>query len=66
MITSWSAAHHIRLVERHLRDCPASGEYLRQLRATIAATGRIDTEDLSPDTRGALVSLTAGPCISER
>jgi anti-sigma factor RsiW len=46
-----------RDLERHLRDCPHCGEYLRQLRATIAATGQIDTDDLSPEMRDALVSL---------
>jgi anti-sigma factor RsiW len=44
-------------LERHLRQCPHCGEYLRQLRAMIAATGQIDTEDLSPDMCDALVSL---------
>jgi anti-sigma factor RsiW len=46
-----------RNLERHLRDCPHCGEYLRQLRATIAATGQVDTNNLSPEIRDALVSL---------
>jgi anti-sigma factor RsiW len=44
-------------LERHLRQCPHCAAYLAQLRATIAATGRAEATDLTPDARAALVEL---------
>ena len=40
-----------RRFERHLRGCPNCTAYLQQMRATIAATGRLTPEDLSPEAR---------------
>ena len=37
--------------ERHLRACPNCTAYLEQMRQTIAATGRLVPEDLSPEAR---------------
>jgi anti-sigma factor RsiW len=33
--------------EAHLRDCPSCDEYLRQMRATLFALGRIPAESVS-------------------
>ena len=38
-----------RRFERHLRNCPNCTAYLEQLRVTIAHTGRLTPEDLSPE-----------------
>jgi anti-sigma factor RsiW len=46
-----------RRLERHLSECPHCAEYLTQLRRTIAATGRVGPEDLSPALRDALAAL---------
>lgn len=43
--------------EEHLAACPNCTRYLEQIRATIAAAGRVDPEALDPDTRDELVSL---------
>ena len=40
-----------RRFERHLRACANCTAYLEQMRVTIAATGRITPEDLSPEAR---------------
>jgi anti-sigma factor RsiW len=37
--------------EAHLAGCPHCTEYLQQMRATIAAAGRLREEDLSPSMR---------------
>jgi anti-sigma factor RsiW len=34
--------------EAHLRECPPCGEYLRQMRATLIALGRIPAESVPP------------------
>ena len=34
--------------EAHLRHCPNCSEYLRQMRATIDATGSLRAEDVDP------------------
>jgi anti-sigma factor RsiW len=47
---------HARL-EHHLADCPHCREYVDQLRATIAATGRIEPEELPDDMVEELVAL---------
>lgn len=43
--------------EAHLARCPHCTTYLEQMRATIAAVGRIEPEDLAPEARDELVSL---------
>jgi anti-sigma factor RsiW len=40
-----------RRFEAHLRHCPNCTTYLAQMRATIAATGTLRAEDLSPEAR---------------
>jgi anti-sigma factor RsiW len=40
-----------RRFEKHLAGCPHCTEYLEQIRATIALTGRITEDDLSPQMR---------------
>ena len=37
--------------------CPQCTTYLEQMRATIAAVGCIEPEELAPEVRGELVSL---------
>jgi anti-sigma factor RsiW len=44
-------------LEAHLRDCPHCTEYLDEMRATIAAAGRVDPGSLAPDVRDELVRL---------
>ena len=44
-------------LERHLADCPNCTEYLAQLRASIAALGRVDHEQLSDEAVDELVAL---------
>ena len=46
-----------RRYEAHLAGCPHCTEYLAQLRATIALTGRIGTADLSPAMRADLTEV---------
>jgi len=43
--------------EAHLRGCPHCTEYLAQMRTTIAALGRVEPEELSPEARDDLVDL---------
>jgi anti-sigma factor RsiW len=43
--------------EAHLAGCPHCTEYLEQIRATIAALGRIEPEELAPHARDELVAL---------
>lgn len=43
--------------ERHLAACDGCEEYLREMRATIAALGRVEPEDLAPEARDAIVEL---------
>jgi anti-sigma factor RsiW len=44
-------------LERHLAGCPHCGEYLAQLRATIAATGSVDPVELPDEMVDDLVAL---------
>jgi anti-sigma factor RsiW len=37
--------------ERHLRSCPNCTNYLEQMRVTIAISGRLAREDLTPEAR---------------
>jgi anti-sigma factor RsiW len=40
-----------RRFEAHLAGCENCTEYLEQIRATIAATGRLSADDLTPEMR---------------
>ena len=44
-------------LEAHLAECVHCSEYLTQLRRTLDALGRIDTDALEPEVTDALVSL---------
>ena len=46
-----------RRLERHLAHCGACSAYLEQMRATIAATGSVGPDDLSPETLEGIVEL---------
>ncbi len=46
-----------RRLERHLRGCPNCSAYLEQMRVTIAVTGRLTPEDLSPEARDEFIDL---------
>jgi anti-sigma factor RsiW len=46
--------------EAHVAACPNCREYLAQIRATIAAMGRVEPEALAPEVRDELVSLYRG------
>ncbi len=43
--------------EAHLAGCPHCTEYLREMRVTIAAMGRVEPESLSRAARDDLVAL---------
>ena len=45
------------LVEAHLAECENCAEHLRQIRITVAVTGRIGEEDLDPVIREDLMDL---------
>ena len=51
-----SPADHRRL-EAHLAGCPNCTEYLAQMRETIALTGRLTPDDLSPQMTTDLTDL---------
>jgi anti-sigma factor RsiW len=44
-------------LEGHLATCPHCSEYLAQIRATIAAAGRVEPDDLPPAALDELVAL---------
>jgi len=46
-----------RRFEAHLRACPNCSAYLEQIRTTIALTGSIEPEDLTPEARADLTDL---------
>ncbi len=46
-----------RRLERHLAACDACDAYLEQMRAVIAASGRVTADDLDPDVLEGLVTL---------
>ena len=50
------ARDHARF-EGHLADCPHCTAYVEQIRETIALTGAIDPESLSPEAQDALVGV---------
>ncbi len=43
--------------ELHLAACPHCTRYLDQMRATIAAAGRVDPDAVDPEVRDELVAL---------
>ena len=45
------------LMEAHLAECESCAEHLRQIRITVAVTGRIREEDLAPAVRDDLMDL---------
>jgi anti-sigma factor RsiW len=46
-----------RRFESHLRACPNCSAYLEQIRITIAVTGAVETDDLTPEARQDLSAL---------
>jgi anti-sigma factor RsiW len=46
-------------MERHLRDCSFCADYLDQIRATIAATGRLRVSSIAPTTRAKVLAAFA-------
>ncbi len=46
-----------RRFEAHLRACPNCTAYLEQMKMTIALTGSVEPEDLSPEARAELSDL---------
>jgi anti-sigma factor RsiW len=46
-----------RRLEKHLAGCDACSAYLEQMRATIAASGKVGPEDLPSDVVDGLVNL---------
>ena len=46
-----------RRFDKHLAGCPHCAEYLAQMRATIALTGQITPDDLSPEMRADFIEL---------
>jgi anti-sigma factor RsiW len=46
-----------RRLEKHLAQCDACSAYLDQMRATIAASGKVGPEDLPSDVVEGLVNL---------
>jgi predicted anti-sigma-YlaC factor YlaD len=47
----------LRRFEAHLRACRNCAAYLEQIRLTIALTGTIEPEDLTPEASADLVEL---------
>lgn len=45
------------LIEAHLAECESCAEHLRQIRITVAVTGRVREEDLAPAAREDLMHL---------
>ena len=46
-----------RRFEAHLQGCPNCTAYLEQIRTTIALSGAIQPEDLTPEARADLIDL---------
>jgi anti-sigma factor RsiW len=46
-----------RRLEAHLAGCEHCSEYLNQIRATIRLTGRLQSEDLTPEMREELTDV---------
>ena len=51
------ARHEHQRFERHLDECPHCREHLKQIEATILATGRARTDDLDATVQDDLVAL---------
>jgi len=49
--------HDRRRLEAHLAECPHCTEYLAQLRVTVDALGRVDSDDLPEGMVDELVDL---------
>lgn len=43
--------------EKHLRACPNCTAYLEQMRSTIAATGTLTPDDLTPEAEAEFLDL---------
>lgn len=52
-------AHQAAEVEAHLALCEGCETYLQQMRQTIALTGTLSVQSLSPQTRAALLAAFA-------
>jgi anti-sigma factor RsiW len=46
-----------RRFERHLKGCPNCTNYLEQMRVTIATTGTLHVDDLSPEAEQEFTDL---------
>jgi anti-sigma factor RsiW len=46
-----------RRFEAHLRACPNCAAYLEQIRMTMALTGSVEPEELTPEARADLTDL---------
>jgi anti-sigma factor RsiW len=46
-------------LEEHLAECPHCREYVRQIEVTIAVSGRVREDELSPEFRAGLLSAFA-------
>jgi len=46
-----------RRFERHLRACPNCTAYVEQIRSTIALTGAVEVDELTPEAREDLSEL---------
>jgi anti-sigma factor RsiW len=46
-----------RRFERHLRACPHCSAYVEQIRITIALTGAVEVDELTPEARQDLSEL---------
>ena len=49
-------AHETALFEQHLNFCDGCDWYVDQMRTTIAAVGRIEETDVSPEVRDRLLA----------
>jgi anti-sigma factor RsiW len=54
------AAAERRRFDAHLAECPHCMRYLEQMRATIAALGRLEEEAIAPDVRDRIVACFGG------
>lgn len=43
--------------EAHLAECPSCNEYVKQIRVTVAASGRVVEDDLDPIAQHDLMEL---------
>ena len=46
-----------RRFDVHLSECPHCREFLRQMRTTIAVTGQLSVDDLTPDLQNDFTAL---------